>query len=459
MHNDEFIKRSRFAVPVRDLFLWHTRPGALERLSPPWDPLRVMKKEGEIHEGGAVHLKMKAGPFWFSWNAVHRDYRENRLFRDIQVKGPMSQWVHSHIFESHGPRDSFLEDRISYRLPVHRISRLIMGPLVKKKLERIFQYRHRITDEDTRTHESVKGKKCMRIAVSGARGVIGASLVPFLETGGHEVYPLVRTRKGMRNEIFWDPASGTLAPSLLEGMDAVINLSGEPLGNGAWTEAKKREIIGSRTGSTALLARTMAGMKKGPRILITASAMGYYGNRAHEAVTEKDGPGDDFISRVCEQWEDAAAPASRAGIRVVFLRLGVVLTPAGGALKRLLPAFRLCLGACMGDGSQYLSWVGMDDVLGAVHTALFNKKITGPLNVVSPEAVTNREFTDILGKVLKRPAALALPSWLITALFGEMGKEVLLSGARVIPEKLVRAGYRFRNRNLEELLRHVLGLR
>jgi len=453
----EFHASSRFPVPVGELFQWHARPGALERLSPPWDPVKVIEKNGGIDDGGTVRLKMKAGPFSYPWTARHRDYRKNRLFRDYQVKGPLAEWVHSHIFSHRGTGSSCLEDRIDFRFYFHRITRFFLEPVIRKKLERIFRYRHSITREDLKIHASVPGKKKMKIAVTGSGGVIGSTLIPFLETGGHEVFPMVRRKRGKRNEIPWDPSSGFLDRELLKGIDAVIHLSGEPIGSGIWSMKKKERIIESRRGSTGLLASAMAGMKRGPRVLISASAVGYYGSRGDAVMTEEDGPGEDFISRVCREWEDAAAPAAKKGIRVVLLRLGIVLTPAGGALQRLIPAFRAGLGGRMGSGRQYMSWVGIDDVLGSIHFALFNRGLHGPVNVVSPKPVTNRELTETLGRIMGMPALFPVPSWIIRGVFGEMGKEVLLSSTRVSPEKLIHEGYSFRHEALADALRHVLG--
>ncbi len=458
---EKFYRRSSFDAPVEELFRWHARPGALERLSPPWDPVRVVTKEGGIDDGGTVNLKLKGGPFLINWSAKHGDYIENMLFRDIQVKGPFAEWIHSHHFIPDGAGRSILEDRIDFRFPIHGITALFFKGMVLQRLERIFRYRHDITAGDLKSHGMLHGKKKrpMKIAVSGSRGVIGSALVPFLLTGGHDVLSIVRVKSGRDDEIFWDPESGRIDKEKLKGVDAIIHLAGEPIGRGFWTRKKKKKIIDSRVMGTRLLADAMAGMKNGPGILICASAVGFYGNRGDRTLTEKDTPGDDFISTVCREWEDAAGSAQSGGIRTVFLRLGVVLTPAGGALQRLFLPFILGLGGRIGSGRQYMSWVGIDDVLDTINFILFDKKIHGPVNVTSPNPLTNGDFTRILSGVMNRPAWFAIPELAVKILFGRMGREVLLSSARVMPEKLLNAGYEFRHEKAGDALEHLLGLR
>ncbi|MDM8549599.1 TIGR01777 family oxidoreductase [Desulfobacterales bacterium HSG2] len=459
MKKEVFIKRSHINAPVEEVFKWHSRPGALERLSPPWDPLQVIESMGGIRKGARAILKMKAGPIPFKWIAEHTDYEENRLFRDRQVKGPLAHWMHTHRFEPDGRKACFLEDRIDYALRFHPFGNFFAGDMVRNKLEKIFRYRHITTARDIAAHLARGESPPVNILISGASGVVGSALIPFLTTGGHRVIRLIRRRPGSKEKaVCWNPATGYLTPDDLNGINTVIHLAGENIGQGRWTRAKKKRIIESRVKGTSLIARAATELKPLPELLICASAIGYYGNRGERILTEKDGRGDDFISKVCYEWEKAAAPAVEKGIRVVFLRIGIALTPAGGALAKLLLPFQAGLGGKIGNGRQHMSWIGIDDVIGAMHHVMINDEVEGPVNVVSPNPLTNLEFTETLGKVLSRPTLLSVPAAAINLAFGEMGREVLLSSTRVRPEKLLKTGYRFRNPDIEEALSHLLGI-
>jgi uncharacterized protein (TIGR01777 family) len=455
-----FTKKCLIKAPVEDVFQWHARTGALERLSPPWDPLEVIEKGPGIDTGTRVEMKMKAGPLpvKMRWVAEHTRYEKNRLFQDRQVKGPFKRWVHTHTFSTGAQGGTIMEDCIDFRLPFHPLGNLFGGRFILKKLEKIFRYRHATTASDIEAHLSRQPAQPLHILMSGASGVVGSSLIPFFTTGGHRVTRLVRrTRLRDENERFWDPQKGVLDIQDTDEFDVVIHLSGENIGQGWWTPQKKKKIIESRNMTTSLIAETIARLKKPPRAFLCASAIGYYGDRGNEVMTEENACGADFISGVCDEWEQAAFPALDKRIRTVFLRIGVVLSPVGGALQRLLPSFKMGLGGKVGSGEQYLSWIGMDDLIGAVYHIINDDSLTGPINIVGPKPVTYLEMTRTLARVISRPTLFTIPAWLIKLVFGEMGKEVLLSSTRVKPEKLMAAGYRFRHPELEGALRHLLG--
>jgi uncharacterized protein (TIGR01777 family) len=297
----------------------------------------------------------------------------------------------------------------------------------------------------------------MKVAITGASGFVGSALVPFLKTGGHEVVRLVRRAPRAKDEARWDPEAGEIDAAALEGVDAVVNLSGENLAGGRWSEARKALLRSSRLGPTDVLARTLGGLKRKPKVLVSASAIGYYGNRGDAWVTEKDGPADDFLGRLSVDWERATAPAAEAGIRVVHPRIGVVLSPGGGALGKMLLPFRAGLGGVLGPGSQYMSWITMDDLLGVIHHLLDRDDLAGPVNAVAPEPVTNAVFTKTLGRVLGRPTVAPAPALALRLALGEMADATLLSSTRVRPERLLATGYRFRFPELAGALRHLLG--
>lgn len=294
----------------------------------------------------------------------------------------------------------------------------------------------------------------MRILISGATGFIGSALVRSLEKDGHEVVAL--SRRAGRATVSWDPAARSIDAAGLEGVDAAVHLAGESLAE-RWTEEKKRGIRESRVRGTKLLAETLAGLQTRPGVLVSASGVGYYGDRDDEVLTEESGAGSDFLAEVCREWEGATRPAADAGIRVVPMRFGLVLAADGGALDRMLPPFRLGLGARLGSGRQWMSWIALDDLVGAIRWAVEQETLRGAANAVSPNPVTNTEFTRTLARVLRRPAPFVAPALALRLAFGEMAKATLLASQRAVPARLLESGFRFGYPDLEGALRHALG--
>ena len=294
----------------------------------------------------------------------------------------------------------------------------------------------------------------MRILVSGSSGLVGSALVPFLTTSGHSVTRLVRSSPG-KDEARWDPAAGTIDAASLEGHDAVVHLAGENIAE-RWTPERKARIKDSRVKGTRLLAETLGRLAQPPKVLVAASAIGYYGDRGDALLREDSASGSGFLAEVAREWEAATAAAATKGIRVVNLRSGVVLSPRGGALAKMLLPFKLGLGGVVGSGKQHWSWIALDDLLGIILFALNTETLKGPVNAVSPKPVTNSEFTKTLGRVLWRPTIFPMPAFAARLALGEMADELLLSSTRVDPAKLVAAGYPFRFPELEAALRHLL---
>jgi uncharacterized protein (TIGR01777 family) len=456
----EFTLSSTLPVSADRAYAWHARPGALERLIPPWEPVEVVARTGGIEDGGRVTLRVGSPPLALRWEARHGDFIRNRSFVDEQVEGPFARWTHTHLFEPLGSDTCRLTDRVEYELPLEPFSTIGAG-LVEDRLARVFAYRHATTREDLAAHARFADSAPFHIAITGATGLIGSALLPFLTTGGHRVTRVVRG-SAAPGDVVWDPARGRLDARALEGVDAVVHLAGENIAGRRWNAARKRALLESRLAGTRLLAETLAGMARPPRVLIAVSAIGYYGDRADEPLDETThrgsggAPGADFLAELCEAWESAAEPARAAGIRVVHPRLGLVLTPRGGALAKMIVPFRLGLGGPMGDGRQWMSWVSIDDVIGAIHHALLTPAVVGPANVVAPESARNAEFARVLGRVLHRPAIFPVPKLALDLAVGELA-DALLASARVVPGVLERTGYRFRHRSLEAALRHVLG--
>lgn len=456
MTSSMFRMRSKIASSADEVFTWHSRAGAFERLAPPWQRARVVERIGSIRDGDRTTLELGVGPFRARWVAEHRGFIPGREFRDIQLAGPFAAWEHTHRVEADGAGSCWLEDRVEYRLPFGRIGNRIAGRWVRSELERTFAYRHRVTAHDLGAHDGRK-ETTMKILITGASGLIGSKLVPFLTSSGNEVVRLVRSRQAGAGTVFWDPARGEIDSRALEGVDAVVHLAGESIASGRWNATRKARIRSSRVDGTRLLADAIAHSERKPKVLVSGSAIGFYGNRGEEALNEESASGNDFLAEVCREWEAKTRAASDAGVRVALLRTGIVLSPEGGALGKMLLPFKLGVGGQIGDGRQYMSWIAIDDILGAIHHALVNEHVRGPLNGVAPNPVTNHTFTKTLGRVLSRPTLLPMPAFAARLALGEMADALLLGSQRVSPGRLLATGYNFRFTELEPALRHVLG--
>ena len=446
-----FSKRTRLPHRADAVFAWHERPGAFERLTPPWERLQVLEREGGIRDGARVVLEQRRGPVPLRWEIVHRDYEPGRQFADEQVSGPFAHWRHVHRFEPDGEGASVLEDAVEYRLPAGALGGTVAGGRVARDLERTFAFRHARTAADLDRHAAYATRP-LRVAVTGATGLIGRSLTAFLTTGGHDVVRVTRA-PAAAGDVRWDPGRGEIDAAALEAVDAVVHLAGESIAE-RWTDERKRAILESRRDGTALLARTLAALERPPRVLVSASGVGYYGSRGDEVLDESATPGTDFLARVCQAWEEAAEPAREAGIRVVSMRTGVV--PAS-VLPRLRLPVQLALGGRLGSGRQWWSWVALDDVVGAYHHAVMTDGLSGPVNLAAPDPVTNADFVRTLARVLGRPAAVPAPATLLRIVAGELADALVLASQRVSSAKLEASGFRFLHRELEPALRAELG--
>ncbi len=298
----------------------------------------------------------------------------------------------------------------------------------------------------------------MKILITGSTGLIGSALVSSLTAGGHTVRRLLRpSRQPAGSDAVWDPSAGTLEPQVFEGIDAVVHLAGENIAGGRWSSRRKARIRDSRVNGTRLVSEALARLSNPPAVWICASAIGYYGNRGDTILNEGSPAGSGFLPDVCREWEAATKAALQKGVRVVNLRIGVVLSPAGGALAKMLPPFKMGVGGKVGDGKQFMSWIALDDVVGTILHVLTHERLTGPVNAVSPNPVTNLQFTRTLGRVLRRPTIFPMPALAARMAFGEMADELLLSSTRVQPARLTGSGFQFRYASLESALRHLLG--
>ena len=456
MDHTNYIKEIKIKSPVEQAFDWHAREGAILRLMPPWAPLRMVSRKGQgIGKGVKVKFRLNLFKIPMIWEAEHIEYQRNKLFIDHQLRGPFSKWIHTHKFKSDSDESFTMEDNVEFKLPFGFLSRPFYR-FARKEFERMFQYRHRVLKYDLEHHLGKTDKK--KILISGASGTIGSTLVPFLQTLGHDVIRLVRKKGTLsKGELFWDPYKGILDFEKAGPFDAVINLNGADISRGRWTDKQQKRIIDSRVIPTQLLVKKMKELEHKPEVFISASAIGFYGDRGNNELNEDDIHGQCFISRVCKKWEDAAIKAQDAGIRTVQLRIGVVLTPAGGALARMELPFKIGLGVTLSNGRQYISWISMDDAISGVLHILNNKSINGAVNLTAPNPVTNKEFSITLANIFSKRVFFNIPKFIVLALWGEMGRETLLASTKVNPGKLLKTGFSFQHKTLSKALKDTLG--
>jgi len=452
-----FVRSTTLDCPADEAFRWHAREGAFERLSPPWERVEVVGRAGGIEPGARLELALRLGPLRLRWLAEHTDLVDGVLFRDVQRRGPFAAWTHTHRFEPAEGERSRLEDHVEYRLPFGILGDLVGGRRVRRRLDELFSYRHRTTAGDLRRHASAPNHRPMNVLITGSSGLIGSALSAFLTSGGHGVRRLVRRAPSAPGEHAWDPERGELDADALEGVDAVVHLAGENIAARRWSADQKARLRSSRVRGTELVAGAVAARGASAPALVCASATGFYGDRGDELLDETSAPGAGFLAELCGDWEAAARPAAEAGARVCHLRFGVVLSPKGGALAKMLTPFRLGVGGRLGSGRQYMSWIALDDAVAALHHALTHDAVSGPLNAVAPNPVTNAEYTRVLARVLKRPAVFPVPAFAARLAFGELADALLLSSQRVAPAALEASGFRFDYPELEGALRHVLG--
>ena len=452
-----FERRSLMPVSAEELYEWHTRPGSFERMTPPWSRVRVLAHTGVgLEDGARLVFEAKLGPVWRRWVAEHHGNIPGRQFADRQVEGPFKAWDHTHRFVPAEQLGAELVDHVEFELPAGRLADVVGAGAAGKTLERMFRFRHARLGSDLERHAYWGAQPRLTVAIGGASGLVGGHLADYLTTAGHRVIKLVRRPAAGPDEVTWDPAAGVLDPAALRGVDAVVNLSGESL-FGVWTASKRQKIMASRAQATRTLVKAIVAMDAPPGVFVSGSAVGAYGSLGGEAVTEETALGSGFLADVCRAWEEAARPASDAGVRVVHPRMGIVVSAAGGAVAAMLPAFKAGAGIRLGGGDQYWAWVDLDDALGALEWLIHDEEISGPVNVTAPEPVTNREFTKILGHVLRRPAVLVAPQPVVARGLGGMGQEMLLASQRAVPARLRARGFRFEFAELENALRYELG--
>ncbi len=436
--------------PLDEVWAWHTRPGAMHRLVPPWQPMRVVKETESLADGTAI-LGLPGGLRWIAKHDPAGYDPPNQFLDVLSSDGLMTLpprvigwWRHTHRYSDAGGGTTRVHDIVDTTVP-------------GAALRSTFAYRHRQLAEDLAAHSDAAGAGAgsLVIAMTGSSGLVGTALSAFLSTGGHRVIRLVRGEPANAHERRWDPDQP--AADLLEGVDAVVHLAGESIA-GRFTDQHRRAIRDSRIEPTRRLARTAAGTA-GVKAFVSASAIGFYGHDCGDSVLDEDSPrGAGFLADLVADWEDATAPAADAGLRVVTVRTGIVQAAAGGTLRLLRPLFAAGLGGRLGSGRQWLSWIGIDDLLDIYYRALYDTRLAGPVNAVAPNPVRNADYTQALAQTMHRPALLPVPSIGPRLLLGKQGAvELAEANQRVAPVTLESLGHRFRQPTVTDALGHQLG--
>ena len=436
--------------PLDEVWAWHTRPGAMHRLVPPWQPMRVVKETESLADGTAI-LGLPGGLRWIAKHDPAGYHPPNQFVDVLSSDGLLTLppraigwWRHTHRYDEAGPGSTRVHDEVDTTVP-------------GVALRSTFAYRHRQLAEDLAAHRdaAAAGAGELVIAITGSSGLVGTALAAFLSTGGHRVIRLVRGDPANENERRWD--TNRPAPDLLSGVDAVVHLAGASIA-GRFTAAHRREIRDSRIEPTRRLAEVAANTA-GLGAFVSASAIGYYGyDRGETLLDENSSRGEGFLADVVADWEAAAGPAAEAGRRVVTVRTGIVQAAAGGTLKLLRPLFAAGLGGRLGSGRQWLSWIGIDDMLDIYYRAIYDSRLTGPVNAVAPNPVRNTDYTRALATTMHRPAMLPVPSFGPRLLLGKQGAtELAEANQRVAPAKLESLGHRFRQPEVSDALGHQLG--
>lgn len=452
----------------QDLFQYHSNPGALSRLIPPWERVTIEQRSDSLKAGSEVVIRNSLFGLPIRWRARHTELREPESFQDIQLSGPFKSWIHDHVFESNGSGHSILHDRIEFETKFGALGTLGL-PLVRSKLSAMFEYRHLTTQADLRFQNFLRqhiAGRTLRVGVTGSTGLIGRRLVDMLSVLGHQAIRILRPTSNDRaidyplssRAVVWRPGNGFSEESSMNNLDAVIHLAGKGIASTRWSDSAKQSIRNSRIEGTQALVRDLCKLDLPPKGFVCASGVGIYGDRDSEVLEETAEIGSGFLADLARDWEYSAMEFEKSGNRVAIGRLGIALHPQQGALSKLLLPFRLGLGGPIGNGRQFWSWIHVDDAAAGFLYLAANPKCTGVYNLVAPEQTDNRTFSKTLAKVINRPSLLPVPTIAVRLLLGEMADAMLLASTRANCRRLIDERFPFRATRLEDCLRHILGV-
>lgn len=451
--------RSLINRSPEEVFDWHLKDRMVERCIPLYAKTLILNSKGRPNLiGSNISFRVKFLAFFsMTVNLEYTEFLPNESFKVIAKDGPLRGLKYEMIITPQSEHTSEIIDTFTFSHSFPKVFNPIMSRIFLKRLLRLLTYKHEIIDQDIGMLRKYPFDKPLKVLISGSHGLIGKNLAYFLEFAGHDVWHLSRSDSKEEKALIWNPKTGECDSRQFEGFDVVVHLAGENIGNGRWTKRKKERILQTRSKETENLVQIIKGLKTPPKTFISASAIGYYGNCGNAVVDETSGPGKGlFISEVCEQWERASRELEEKGVRVVQTRFGVVLSSAGGALKKLLTPFKWGVGGKLGSGHQYVSWVAIDDVIGSIYHVIMTPSLHGAVNVVAPNPVPNDILTKKLAKRLNRWIAPPLPEFMIRMILGQKGEELLLTSTRVEPQRLNESGYHFHYPKLSQALEHVV---
>lgn len=446
----------------KEIWDWYNSLGAFRRIMPEWEGIRPMNA-GRLVDDDETIFKVGLGPIRMKWIAKHHSVVPGESFADRMMKGPFGAWNHVHEFSTVSDDVTMISDNVEYRLPFHLLTGWSAGFTVLPRMRQMFKYRSNRVTNDIKQIQATADLPRQKILVSGSTGMIGLQLCAFLETAGHEVHRLLRLNTKLPPDVNstqvvrWNDRTGEVVEGDMNGFDTVIHLAGAGIGDKRWSKKRKQLIRDSRVIPTENLSKLISKLDNPPKTLMCGSAIGFYGERGTEVLDESSSPGDEFLAEICGEWENASSAASEAGIRVLHLRTGIVVSPFGGALAKLLLPAQLGAGGPVGGGKQMQSWISLDDEVYAIHHLMMNDSCVGAYNLTAPNTVNQKQFARVLGRVLRRPGFMPLPGFVIKLLFGEMGKKLVLEGQDVRPTRLLESGYEFTYPHLEMCLRNCLG--
>ena len=457
----KFTHKKQYEASKQELWNWYNSPGAFRRIMPEWEGIKPVQV-GSLKDGEETIFKVSIGPIKRKWIARHHSVVENETFSDRMIKGPFGKWNHQHSFVGSG-NNTEIQDTIDWKLPLHILTGWTTAITVIPRMNQMFRYRSEKVANDLTQINKTRDLPRQRVLVSGSTGMIGLQLCAFLEAAGHEVHRLLRIDSKLpadinsENVIRWNDKTGDVIKGNMNGFDSVIHLAGAGIGDKRWSPKRKDIIRNSRVIPTTNLSKILAGLDQPPKAFLSGSAIGYYGDQGTTLVDESSSKGDGFLSEICSEWEQASSVAEEAGIRVSHLRSGIVISPLGGALAKLLLPTKMGGGGPVGGGRQIQSWISLDDEIYAIHHLMMQDTSQGAYNLTSPNSVSQKVFAKKLGRVLRRPAFMPLPKFALQLMFGEMGKVLIIEGQDVKPTRLQESGFVFTYSDLENCLRNCLG--
>lgn len=463
---NRFTKTGTLTAKADELFRWHARPATFKRLFPSWmDPRKYTFVLTEAKENAIIKVSRKLPKIFsifdlFSYTLKYTSVKENSSFTTLMIRGPYAYWSHELSFL---PREveTKVKDQILYKAYGGRLGQKWLAPSIRRDIRRTLNYRQRLAESDLNVLKTYDKNPLLRIVISGAAGFVGDTLASFLKSAGHEVLCLVRDKKHVDDtHIYWNPEKGEIALSLLNNCDALINLSGARVDGGHWSASQRALLRRSRIETTRFLLESLDQLDNPPPTLLSASACGYYGFEEERAMEEKDPQGKGFLAKLCADWEEAAASYASRGLgrRTVRLRFGMILGARGGALSKMALGARMGILPYAGSGQQKISWTSIDDAVYAIYHLLQRREITGPVNICTPEPVTNEQLTRLLLKLYGKSFTFKTPEKLLELALGRMAKELLLSKTWMTPSVLQESKFRWEYSSLEETLRHQLGI-